>query len=264
MPTNVHVRSYWGTEGCCGVRAGFSGHGVLNPAGNFAELPGLNREFEMIATDCPNCGEPVTTFAKSCAQCGAPNPARRAGFIVAASLVALLLAIGIATFAVVRWQRLPVTAEPTAPAATDDFAWLTAAMTDCDTEAAAQVSTLHFLVIPLSAASADSQRWRGRTIDTIGNAILLPSDDVLAALKGGALTISADQYVFSIRDETTNTVYKWSPSTGVKRFSTPNADAIEGFRVQFLSGDKSNADDWGSTFSRRKGNCYWVNALIGK
>src|SRR5258705_9249699 len=96
----------------------------------------------MIATDCPNCGEPVATLAKSCANCGAPNRARRAGFIVAASLAVLLLAIGTATFAVLRWQRLPVTAEPPAAETTEDFVWLTTAMKDCDTEAANALSTL--------------------------------------------------------------------------------------------------------------------------
>ena len=63
----------------------------------------------MSVTDCPNCGEPVAAFAKTCAHCGAANKARRASFVIAASLLLLLVAAGAAIFAVVRWQRLPST-----------------------------------------------------------------------------------------------------------------------------------------------------------
>jgi hypothetical protein len=69
--------------------------------------------------------------------------------------------------------------------------------------------------------------------------------------------------VFGIRDEGTSTIYKWSPSTGVKRFSTADSDAIENFKVQFLTREKTSELNWGATFVRRKGNCYWVNAIIG-
>jgi hypothetical protein len=222
----------------------------------------LVRDIAMIATDCPNCGEPVATFAKTCGYCGAPNGARRAGMVVVASLVVLLVAIGVAVFAVVRWQRLPVSTEASEPAASDDFTWLTTAMKDCDTDAANALTTLHFLVIPLTASQDDAAQWRSKSINNVGNALLLPSDDVLKALMGGNLSISKQQYVFSIRDEDTSAVYKWTASSGVKRFSTPDAEKLENFKVQFLTGEQSKSDDWGATFVRRKGNCYWVNAVI--
>jgi hypothetical protein len=218
----------------------------------------------MIVAECPNCGEPVATFAKDCAHCGAPNPARRAGFVVLGSLLLLLVAVAVATFAVVRWHRLPLgSTEPDASATDADFGWLTAAMKDCDMDAAGAPSTLHFLVIPLAAASADDPQWRNKSLDDVGNAILLPSNDALAALKRGAVRISEARYVFRVRDDSTKVIYKWSPSTGVKRFSAPDTEEIEGFKVQFLTGDKADDNAWGVSFVRHKGNCYWVNAMIG-
>ncbi|HEY7297458.1 MAG TPA: hypothetical protein VH684_05920 [Xanthobacteraceae bacterium] len=218
----------------------------------------------MFAAECPNCGEPVATFAKGCARCGAPNPARPAGFVVFGSLLLLLAAIAVAIFAVVRWQRVPVgNPEPDATATSADFAWLTQAMKDCDTDAAKAPSTLHFLVIPLAAASADDPQWRNKSLDDVGNAVLLPSNDAVAALKRGALRISDARYIFRVRDDSTKVIFKWSPSTGVKRFSAPDADEIEAFKVQFLSGDKANDDSWGASFTRHKGTCYWVNAILG-
>jgi len=165
-------------------------------------------------------------------------------------------------FAVVRWHRLPVSTETSEPAASDDVTWLTTAMKDCDTDATNALTTLHFLVIPLSASPTDAAQWRNKSINNVGNALLLPSDDVLKALMGGSLSISQQQYVFSIRDEDTNAVYKWNASSGVKRFSTPDAEKLENFKVQFLTNQRAKSDDWGATFVRRKGNCYWVNAII--
>jgi len=219
----------------------------------------ITRNSNMSVTDCPNCGEPVAAFAKTCAHCGAPNKARRASFVIAASLLLLLVAAGAAIFAVVRWQRLPVGTQP----ATEDFGWLTAAMKDCDKEASGTPSTLHFLVIPLAATSADDSQWRRKSLDDAANAVLLPSDEALADLGAGVLKISIDPYEFRVRDEATDTIYKWRTSSGVKRFSAPDADSVEGFKVQFLTHDKARDDDWSASFNRRKGTCYWVNAVIG-
>ena len=217
----------------------------------------------MIAPECPNCGERVALFARNCAHCGTPNGAWGAGLAASAALVFLLAAIGVAAFTVVSWHRLPVDGpEPASTATSGDFGWLTAAMKDCDTTASAEPSALHLLVIPLAAAPDDPQ-WRNKSLDNVGNAILLRSDDALAALTSSALKISDAQYVLRVRDDGTRTIYKWSPSVGVKRFSAPDADRIEGFKVQFLTDDKMSDDEWGVSFGRRKGTCYWVNAVIG-
>jgi hypothetical protein len=217
----------------------------------------------MIATDCPDCGEPLARFAKSCPHCGAPNAARRAGFVIAASLVLLIAAIGIAALAIVRWQRLPIETEGPATATTDDFGWLKDAMKTCDDEAAGTPSTLHFLVIPLSAAPEGVPQWKSKSLNDVGNAIALPSQEALDALTGGMLKISPDPYFFRVHDDATKTILEWSLSTGVKRFSAPDTDAIQAFKLQFMTRERTGGDNWGATFARRKGNCNWVNAIIG-
>jgi hypothetical protein len=137
-------------------------------------------------------------------------------------------------------------------------------MQECDADAANNLSTLHFLVIPLAAVTGDDDYWRGRSLNDIGNAILLNSKVALDSLQDASLRLTPEQYTFAIRDEDTRTVYKWSPSTGVKRFSTADADAIASFKVQLLTRQKSDEANWGAAFTRRKGNCYWVNAIIGR
>jgi hypothetical protein len=214
----------------------------------------------MIPADCPDCGEPVAAFAKACPHCGAPNPSRRAGFVIAGSLVLLLAAIAVAVFAVLRGVRFPIEAPPAAT--TDDFGWLREAMQKCDDEAAATPSTLHFLVIPLSPAARDISQWQRKSLNDVGNATALASDEALSALSNGDLKISPDRYYFRVRDDATKSIYEWSLSSGVKRFSAPDADSVSNFSLQFLDAEHSGAEKWGAIFGRRKGNCSWVNAIL--
>src|SRR5262245_15615182 len=99
---------------------------------------------EMFKTECPNCGEAVAIHSRSCAHCGAYNVSRRAAVAVTASLAALVVAIGVAAFAVLSWHRAPgsITAEQQAP---EDFTWLQAAMKECDDVAAKTPDSLYFL-----------------------------------------------------------------------------------------------------------------------
>jgi hypothetical protein len=154
-------------------------------------------------------------------------------------------------------------AASTAAAAGPDFAWLTSAMDACDAEAAQAAGALEFLVIPLKSAARDEPQWRRKSLNDVGNAILITADDTVEGLKSAALSISAERYIFSIRDEATDVVYKWSQSVGVKKFISTDAEAIERFKVQFEFGDTPGNDKWGAAFVRRKGNCYWVNAILG-
>ncbi|MEA2905483.1 MAG: hypothetical protein QOI12_2870 [Alphaproteobacteria bacterium] len=218
----------------------------------------------MIARDCANCGEAVSSFAKTCAHCGAPNRAWLAAVAIAASLAVLVVAVAIAALVALRGTPPAPQAGTALPAADEEYTWLKTAMDECDAEASKTVSTLFFLVIPLASPSDDIGTWRAKSLNDIGNAILLPSDEALPALRSRMLSISTQQYLFTIRDEETNTIYKWTPSAGVKKFSTPDADAINRFTIQFQSGDKTSDAEWGAAFVRRKGNCYWVNAIIGK
>jgi hypothetical protein len=208
----------------------------------------------MVTTDCPNCGNPVFILAGACTRCGSRNRARIGVIAVAGSLLLLLLAVGIATIVYLRWDRI---------SAPTDFTWLMTAMEQCDTEAEKAPDTLHFLVIPMASAADDDEAWKGKSLNDIGNAILLRQSDTLEGLKSGSLRIATEQYEFNVRDEKTSAVYKWSPSVGVKKFLVPDAAQVTEFKVQFKTRQKTNDAAWGAVFQHRKGTCYWVNAIIG-
>ena len=208
----------------------------------------------MLTTHCPNCGNTVSLFAATCRRCGTRNRTRLGALAVVGSLLLLLVALGIAAFVVLRWDRI---------VGPPDFTWLTKAMEECDAEAANAPETIHFLVIPLTSAAADDDGWRQKSLNDIGNAILLRQSDMLDGLKAGSLRIATEQYEFNMRDEKTNAVYKWSPSVGVKKFLIPDAGQVTEFKVQFTTQQKTDAAAWGAAFQHRQGTCYWVNAIIG-
>jgi hypothetical protein len=206
------------------------------------------------APTCQGCGEPVPALARSCAHCGARNRARRVWLAVAVLVPVLVLALGILSIVVPRLP-LPSTAPP-------DFAWLKNAMQDCDAEATKQQGALYFLVIPLAAKAEDEGRWRSKSRDEVGNAILLGTDDALEGLRSRGLRLSAENYGFNVRDGA-NVLYQWTSSSGVTRLTIPDADAIEMFNIQFQTDRQKSDTAWGSVFSRKRGNCYWVSAIIG-
>ena len=199
----------------------------------------------------------VPAFAQSCGRCGAPNRARLPAFAVAGSLLVLIVAIAVAAFVILRGVRIE---EPSGPG--DDFAWLRTAMDDCDAEATKTPTMLHFLVVPMVSNAVDDRDWRAKSLNDIGNAILLNQQMTLEALTSGTLRLSKEQYDFRMRDEATNDVYKWTLSTGVKKFITPDAEGIKNFKVQFRTARRSD-DQWGAAFVHESGTCYWVNAIIG-
>ena len=207
----------------------------------------------MVTTDCPNCGNAVSILAGSCKRCGSRNRARVGVIAVAGSLLLLLVAVGVATIVYLRWDEI---------SAPTDFTWLTTAMDQCDTEAAKAPDTLHFLVVPMASAADDDAAWKTKSLNDIGNAILLRQSDTLEGLKGGSLRIATEQYEFQVRDERTQAVYKWSPSVGVKKFLVPDAAQVTEFKVQFKTRQRTDDTAWGAVFPHRKGTCYWVNAII--
>jgi hypothetical protein len=220
----------------------------------------------MIATRCRNCGAPHTAVMRVCRYCGARNNAR----IVVLGLAALMIIAVVGGMAVL-WRgpapwagaRNQPPAMPATSAAGGDYGWLNSAMAECDAEAAKAADALEFLVIPLKPATGAREQWRKKSINNIGNAILLPANDAIEGLKRAALSISDEPYVFSLRDDVTGVVYKWSQSVGVKKFINTDADAISRFNVQFQAGAAASTSDWGSPFFRDKGTCYWVNAILG-
>lgn len=202
-------------------------------------------------TACPQCGTPGSVLARSCPRCGARKRLSDLAGIAAVAALAVLLAAGIAAWLV----RGP-------PPAPDDFAWLTKAMEDCDAEAALQPSTVYFLVVPITSKPEDQQQWQAQSLNDVGNAILLSSEDAVEGLRRGALKIAAENYDFNVRDGA-NVLYTWTSSNGIARLTIPNASAIEGFNIQFQTPSRTAGTAWGTAFIRRPGTCNWVNAIIG-
>jgi hypothetical protein len=227
----------------------------------------------MLNVDCPECQARVPPFASACPHCGAPNPARNGALAIAAALTLLtgvLIFSGVALLSSSQPSPTAVSpptelvVQPDAASAAEEFAWLSKAMKDCDDEAARDVGALHFLVAPLTVASAaDQPSWRAKAINPVGNAILLSADDTLDGLRRRALRVAPTEYTFGMRDVSTSAVYTWKASKGVAKFSTPDAQAIESFNVQFQTGGSATDAEWGSAFVRQSGACYWVNAILG-
>ena len=224
----------------------------------------------MIDGECANCGGRISVLARSCPHCGVSSGSRSAGAAIAGALAVLSIAIVLAAVVVIGGYRLPVTVKADLPAgqqvaagSMDDLGWLTTAMDGCEAEAEKDTGTLRFLVIPLATVQADDAQWRGKSLNDVGNAVLLSSDDAIEGLKSRGLRIYPGQYDFRVLDQANNMVYTWRPSGGVENFSTTDSGVIALFNVQFLT-SKSTADsEWGSSFVRQSGTCYWVSAIIG-
>jgi hypothetical protein len=215
---------------------------------------------------CSRCGETVPLLARTCAVCGTPNSAWNTVLGIVIAILVLVPAIAITIYAATHWGELLIkgstsTERPSPLVSKGDFAWLSSAMAECDAKAAQEPSVLHFLVIPLASDPTHTEDWRKASLNDIGNAMALSRDDTLSGLQRQSLTISTGEYMFSIRDEKTQVVLRWEPSIGVKWFSTAEADSIASFRIQFKLLNKGQDGAWGNTIDRKKGNCYWINAI---
>jgi hypothetical protein len=227
---------------------------------------------EALDRECPNCGGGTFVLAKTCPHCGGPVGLQIAGMLVAGALLLLLAAIVAAVVVVLRWHRLAAATQTGAPAdeqiaavSTADFGWLTTAMRGCEAEAKTKTDSgaLHFLVTPLVAVAKNLEPWRAKSINDSGNGILLRADDTLDGLKSGTLRLYPADYGFSIFDQVGDAGHKWRPARGVAKFSTADAGSIATFRVQFSTPHSGSEPNWGGSFTRLDGSCYWVNAIIG-
>ncbi len=221
---------------------------------------------DLTIAECAQCGERLSAFARSCPHCGAPGAAWRTSIAVAGALAGLIIALGVAAFVIFRgWELLPrSTQQQAGPRSGEtDVGWLQAGMKACDEEAAKDPVSLYFLVVPLASQGDDMARWRSMSLNDIGNAILLSSDDTLNGLRTGTLRISPQEYVFSVRDEATHVVHRWNRTSGVAKFSTTDEKKIASFKIQFQTRDSTRGNAWGNIFVRQPGNCYWVNAVLG-
>ena len=224
-----------------------------------------------MSTRCPSCDAPISLFASACPQCGAVNPARRGALGASAAVAVLLPAVAIAIYAATRWDQPLITADRPADVALPaqptggsdgDFRWLAEAMKACDEKASSEPGVLHFLVTPVVFRPADVEEWRKRALNRIGNAMVLTSEDMLNGLRDKTLTISPDEYTFSIRDGKTQAVSKWARGAGVKWYSGPGGEVVGLFSMQYKPNNRGRDDSWGNPIAHQKGNCYWVNVAF--
>jgi len=225
--------------------------------------------FATIDRECPDCGGAVSPAAWTCRDCGRRVAHEWPSFTIVGALVFLLAAVVVAATIVLRWQQLTAATETGAAAdqritaaSTTDFSWLATAMSECDAIAKADPSPLHFLLTPLAVVAGDATAWREKSINDKGDGILLRTDDTMGGLRGASLQIYPGDYVFSLTDDATHMVYRWRATSGVARFSNADAAAVTSFKVQFAT-VHGVVGNWGTTFNRQNGSCYWVNPVIG-
>jgi len=228
---------------------------------------------ETIEQECRNCGAAAFVLARSCPACGSARALGRVGMMVAGALVLLLLAVVTASVVVLGWHQLAAatetgeaTAAPVAMGSLRDPSWLATAMSECEAEARADTESgiLHFLITPLALAEGDLAAWRPKAINATGNGIMLRADDVLDALRRGTLRVYAADYDFSVLEPTGEELYRWRPSQGVAKFAAADPGELPTFTVRFRTAYTGDEPVEGGPFSRQKGACYWVNAIIRK
>jgi hypothetical protein len=221
---------------------------------------------------CRNCEEPVSSFARACPACGAPNlpnPVVIATALAAVALVGGAIALGVH---VMRGSRTPPEAASSgapAPTAGDtktesasDYGWIVTAMAECEEEAKIQPDTMHFLIVPLRTSGMSLPGWSPEPISRVGeHAVLLNSTDALIGLRNRALLLYQKPMTFAVSDPETSTVYKWKPATGVTALKARNTGSTKltlGFEIPDLAKDLA----WGPTINLKKGTCYWINPLV--
>lgn len=219
---------------------------------------------------CGTCNNELPLTARSCPACGMANPSWHATLGTIAAIAVLVPAIAIAIYAATRDQPLirgdrpadqPLPSQPSASGA-DNFDWLATAMKACDDKATSEPNALHVLVVPLVASPKDFPMWRQMSLNTIGNAVVLPGSDTLKGLRAATLSIDPGEYAFSVRDEKTKSARKWSDVAGVKWLSIADAGGVETISMQFKPRVKGRDDRWGNAVDHHKGNCYWINAVF--
>ena len=150
-----------------------------------------------------------------------------------------------------------------APANNQNFGWIGRAIAQCEAEAARSVDTLYFLVIPVVAPDGDQQAWLAKSNGTVGDSVLLGSQDTLDGLRAGSLRLARRPFNFSILEPSTSRVYKWKPALGVHKFAIRDAKAVATFKPGFeipAGGDTQWAA--GGAITREAGTCYWTGALM--
>jgi hypothetical protein len=220
----------------------------------------------MPAGKCANCGAAVSPFARACPQCRLPNQPNTVTVIGALALLALLgggFYFGARAFL---WERSTPPASPpqatTAEPSADNYGWVVQAMADCDVYAKQYSEILYFLIIPLALSGHRVAGWDPTEMGRIGtSAVLISSNDAMLGLRNGTFMIYRKPFTFAVRDATTQTIFKWKPTTGVSELRSSES-GFTSLTLGLQAGDQTEID-WGPTFTIVKGTCYWTNPVIG-
>ena len=175
---------------------------------------------------CQRCGAAVSSFARSCPRCNAPNlPSLVAAM---ATLAAVVLAGGLIALGWHTFRSAGAPSAQDAPSASDavtarGYDWIVTAMAECEEEAKLRTEALHFLIVPVTSTGRSLPGWSPNAIGTIGEAVaLLHSADTVIGLRNGALVLYQKPVTFAVSDPATNTVYKWKPAVGVSALTARN------------------------------------------
>jgi len=135
-------------------------------------------------------------------------------------------------------------------------------MADCEEEAKIKPGIMYFLIVPVATTGVAVPGWSPGVISGIGDSgALLNSTDTLVGLRNRVFKLYAKPLTFAISDPATKTVYKWKPATGVTALQSRDigsASLTLGFEIP----EAGNEVEWGPTIELKKGNCYWIMALI--
>ena len=232
---------------------------------------------------CQFCGSAVPLLAVACPQCGATQRLHAIGIASVVGILALAVLAGGFALSLHMSRKIDLGAPADAPAAgtagtaatpatpatpateaqpATDFAWLSAGMESCESEARSDLPKIYFMVVPLVPADKNDQTWASQSLDRAGEAHLLSTNDALAGLRNGSLRINNQPFTFSILDPASSAVYTWKSKVGASKLASTDADAIANFKIRVYRGDNPNDVQWGDSFARAKGTCHWVNVLF--
>jgi hypothetical protein len=141
------------------------------------------------------------------------------------------------------------------------FAWVQAALADCDRAAALQKSTLTFMVVPLAGTKAFSESLRARAIEKVGTATLFDSKAALDGLEKGELRLSSEQFVLHAQDVGSGAAHRFSSAAGLATLSSQDTLAGGPYKV-WLQTSPEESPAWSASVATGLGSCHWVFPLF--
>ena len=186
---------------------------------------------------------------------------RKSRFTVIAAGAFVVVLAGIAAVLAYQWNKR-IASDRSAPPGTEQFAWLSRAMEDCENDALANPQSLFFLVVPLAATGKYDQSWPARALESFGATTLFKSQDALDALNSGAVRISTEPFVFHVLDVGTSDAHRWNSASGVSKLYSTEIASEGPFRVRFQTAPGDPTPEWNSVTAEGKRTCHWVFALL--